>query len=312
MGRLLILFLLMPVMAASQGAEQKRYPLDEPQVLKINERVYALLGPLELPTRFNQGYMVNSTAIIGDKGVILIDTGFSDEIGEHLKRAVAKITPKPVTHVINTHHHGDHVLGNSAFKGVTIISSALCRKLADETGAEWVAILEEATQRKFPHTKPVLATVTYAPETKTERVIDGVRLVLWVPKGSHTPGDMMVYLPDEKVLASGDILVNNIMPNFQDGMVRDWIETLSQVVALKPKTIIPGHGFLMTSDDAAAMQQRMAALYAGVETGYKQGLNDSEIRNTLDLEEWGRLHFFDDLMGTNINRTFLEVEKANF
>ena len=306
-----LFLLLLAVMAASQGAEKKNYPLEPPEVVKINERVYALLGPLELPTRYNQGYMVNSTAIIGDKGVILIDTGFSDEIGEHLKKAVAQITPKPVTHVINTHHHGDHVLGNSAFRGTTIISSALCKKLVDETAAEWLALLEEATERKFPNTMAVLPTLTYALETKTERVIDGVRLVLWVPKGSHTAGDMMVYLPDEQVLVSGDILVHHIMPNFQDGFIKDWVETLSQVVALKPKTIVPGHGALMTTAEAAAMQRRMAALYAGVEAGYKKGLSDSEIRTTLDLAEWEKMHFF-NMMGGNINRTFLEVEKANF
>lgn len=306
-----LFLLLLAVMAASQGAEKKNYPLEPPEVVKINERVYALLGPLELPTRYNQGYMVNSTAIIGDKGVILIDTGFSDEIGEHLKKAVAQITPKPVTHVINTHHHGDHVLGNSAFRGTTIISSALCKKLVDETAAEWLALLEEATERKFPNTMAVLPRLTYALETKTERVIDGVRLVLWVPKGSHTAGDMMVYLPDEQVLVSGDILVHHIMPNFQDGFIKDWVETLSQVVALKPKTIVPGHGALMTTAEAAAMQRRMAALYAGVEAGYKKGLSDSEIRTTLDLAEWEKMHFF-NMMGGNINRTFLEVEKASF
>jgi glyoxylase-like metal-dependent hydrolase (beta-lactamase superfamily II) len=312
MRRLLFLLFLMMVMTPSHAAEKRRYPLDPPEVVKINERVYALLGPLELPTRFNQGYMANSTVIIGDKGVILIDTGFSDEIGEHLKQAVAKITPKPVTHVINTHHHGDHVLGNIAFKGATIISSEQCKKLVDETGLEWLAFLEEATQRKFPNTKPVAATVTYAQETLTELVVDGVRLVLWVPKGSHTLGDMMVYLPVEKVLVSGDILVQHITPNFQDGVVKDWVETLSQVVSLNPKTIVPGHGLLMTSVDAAAMQRRMAGLYAGVEAGYKKGLSDSEIRKTLDLEEWGKMHFFIDLMGGNINRTFLEIEAEKF
>ena len=310
--RRLLFLLLMMAMAASHGAEKRRYPLDPPEVVKINERVYALLGPLELPTRFNQGYMVNSTAIIGDKGVILIDTGFSDEIGEHLKRAVAQITPKPVTHVINTHHHGDHVLGNIAFKGTTIISSEQCKKLVEETGPEWIALLEDTNLRKFPNTKTVSATVTYARETRTEVVIDGVRLVLWVPKGSHTAGDMMVYLPDEQVLVSGDILVRHITPNFQDAIVKDWVETLSQVVALDPKTIVPGHGALMTSADAAAMQQRMAALYAGVEAGYKKGLTDSEIRKTLDLEEWGKMHFFPDLMGLNINHTYLEVEQVHF
>ena len=310
MRRFLFLCLTM-MMVVCHADEKKKYPLDPPDVVKINDRIYALLGPLELPTRFNQGYMVNSTAIIGDKGVILIDTGFSDEIGEHLKQAVAKITSKPVTHVINTHHHGDHVLGNSAFKGAIIISSAQCKKLVDETGNGWVEILEDATERKFPNTRPVLPTLTYEVETKTELVINGVKLVLWVPKGSHTAGDMMVYLSDEQVLVSGDIMVHHITPNFQDGFVRDWVSTLAQVVALNPLTIVPGHGALMNSADAAAMHRRMAALYTGVEAGYKKGLTDSEIRQTLDLKEWERMHFF-NMMGGNINRTYLEVERENF
>jgi len=307
-----VFLMLMLVMTAGNSAEKKNFPLDPPDVVKLNDRVYALLGPLELPTRFNQGYMVNSTAIIGDKGVILIDSGFSDEIGLHLKKAVAKITSKPVTHVINTHHHGDHVLGNSAFKGATIISSMLCKKQMEETAPEWIALLEAATQRKFPNTKAALPVVTYPTDTKTERVINGVRLLLWVPKGSHTSGDMMVYLPDEQVLVSGDILVHHITPNLQDGFIKQWVETLSQVVALNPKTIVPGHGALMSSGDAVAMHERIAAFYKGVESGYKKGFSDSEIRKSLDLKEWTRMHFFDDLMGGNINRAFLEVERENF
>src|SRR5690606_28761365 len=86
-----------------------------PKVVQVDERVYALLGPMEMPNAHNRGYMVNSTVILGAKGVILIDTGFSDEIGKHLRAQIAKITDKPVTHVINTHHHGDHTLGNIAF-----------------------------------------------------------------------------------------------------------------------------------------------------------------------------------------------------
>lgn len=94
-----------------------------PKVTKITARVYALLGPEALPNKTNRGYMVNSAVIVGDKGVILIDTGFTKEIGLHLRKAVEKLTDKPVTHVINTHYHGDHYLGNGAFPDAKIISS---------------------------------------------------------------------------------------------------------------------------------------------------------------------------------------------
>lgn len=286
--------------------------LPAPKVQKINDRVYALLGPMELPNKSNQGYMVNATAIIGEKGVILVDTGFTDEIGKHLAKAIAKLTPKPVTHIINTHHHGDHTLGNIAFKGAEVISTQQCKELVEKTGYEWIDMVQTLSGSKFPNTKPVLANVTVAQDTRTERVIDGVKIVLWAPKGSHTPGDLIVYLPDDKVLMGGDILVNHITPNFRDGHVKTWIGTLEEIQKINAKTIVPGHGPLMTKADVSAMHKRMASLYAGVEAGYKKGLSDAEIRKTLNLSQWKKLRHFEDQMGGNINRAYLEVEAANF
>lgn len=282
------------------------------KVVKVNARIYALLGPMALPDKHNQGYMVNSTLIIGDSGAILVDTGFTDEIGAHLRAEVAKITKKPVKVVINTHHHGDHTFGNTAFPGARVISSEMCRKLLLEGEAEWLALIEGAVGRKFPNTKAVPATEVYANNTKTDIVIDGVKMTLWVPEGAHTLGDMMIWLPDDKVLVSGDVLVNRITPNFRDAAVKKWVEALAQVQTLPARTIIPGHGPLMTLKDAAAMHDRMARLYAGVEAGYKAGLTDSEIRAKLDLKDWKALKEFDVHMGGNINRTYLEIEAANF
>lgn len=282
------------------------------KVVKVNERIYALLGPMALPNKANQGYMVNSTLILGDSGAIIIDTGFTDEIGAHLRAEVAKLTKKPVKVVINTHHHGDHTFGNTAFPGAKVISSEMCRKLLLEGEAEWLAIIEGSVGRKFPNTKAVPATEVYANNTKSDIVIDGVKMTLWVPEAAHTLGDLMIWLPDDRVLVGGDILVNQITPNFRDALVKKWVEALAQVQALPAKTIIPGHGPLMTLKEAAAMHDRMAKLYAGVEAGYKAGLTDSEIRAKLDLKEWKVLHEFDQHMGGNINKTYLEVEASSF
>lgn len=286
--------------------------IPEPKVVKVNDRVYALLGPMELPNAGNHGYMVNSTLILGEQGAVLIDTGFTHAIGKHLRARIEKITSKPVTHVINTHHHGDHTLGNTAFPEAEVLSAEMCKQLVEQTGWEWVEIVEGMTGMKFPDTKPVPASVTYAPESRTDVTLEGVRMSMWVPKGSHTEGDMMVYLPDDRVLVGGDILVNEITPNFRDGKVAQWIETLEEVAALDAETIIPGHGPLMDKAEAAAMQQRMAALYAGVEEAYLDGAMSSDIRARVDLSEWERLRHFEENMGGNISRTYLEVEEANF
>jgi cyclase len=305
----LLLFLSFVITACS---EKTGNALPEPEIVKINDRVYALLGPVALPNKQNRGYMVNSTVIIGKEGVILIDTGFSDEIGRHIKNAIRGITNKPVTHVINTHFHGDHILGNSEFEGSAIISSGNCKATMEKSGYEWIGILESITNLKFPNTRPVVADTGYAEETRNDVSLEGINLQLWVPKGSHTPGDMMVYLPEDRILIAGDILVNTMITSFRDAHVATWITTLQEIKKLDPVTIVPGHGPLMKTADVEKLHSLISTLYAGIEAGYKDGLIDSEIRKTLDLTEWRKLKHFDDLMGTNINRTYLEVEEANF
>ena len=305
------LYITLPTLA-STGWANDSHALPSPKVIKVTPQIYAILAPIELPNKSNQGYMANSAAIIGDKGVILIDTGFSNEIGQMLKKTVAGITDKPVTHIINTHDHGDHILGNNAFKNTTIISSAKCQATMEKSGYEWLGLLEGMTGRKFPNTKPVVATQTYAEGTRTPVTLQGVELEIWVPLGSHTANDLMVYLVKDQVLIAGDILVKTMTPSFRDAHVQNWIATLEQIAAQPIATIIPGHGGLMTIPEVKKMHQDMQALYAGIEAGYKKGLMDSEIRKTLDLSAWKKRKFFDELMGGNINRTYLEVEAANF
>jgi glyoxylase-like metal-dependent hydrolase (beta-lactamase superfamily II) len=257
--------------------------------------------------------MVNSTVIIGEKGVILIDSGSSDEVGKHLSKVIAKLTTKPVTHIVNTHHHGDHVLGNIAFGQAEIISSEICRDMVNKTGDEWVALMENLVGHKLPNTRPVPASVIFSGENaRIERSIQGIKLAFWLPKGSHSPGDMMVYLPEDKVLVGGDILVNRTIPVMRDAMVKNWVGTLEQVQAFDASTIVPGHGPLMKQEDVSKLQRQMAGFYSGVEAGYKKGLSDSETRKTLDVREWKKLEGFDANIGGNVSRTYLEVEQASF
>jgi glyoxylase-like metal-dependent hydrolase (beta-lactamase superfamily II) len=301
---LLILFLAL-------GARAHAQTFPEPQTVRINARVYVLLGPVQHANRVNQGYMINATVIVGDKGVILVDSGGSDEVGRHLAAAVRRITDKPVTHVVNTHHHGDHYLGNGAFAGATFISSELCRQAVLETGQEWLGIMERDIGRKLPATRPLAADVTYREGTRTQAFIHGVRLVFWVPRGSHTIGDLLVHLPDDKVLVAGDVLVSRVVPTLQDGFVKSWIRTLDEIRALDVKYFVPGHGSLMSLHDVAALRDAMASFHAGVKAGFRNGQNEAQIRKGLDLSAWERLER-SYVIGRNINRAYLEIEADSF
>jgi cyclase len=300
---------LIALLALGAAAYGQTFP--EPRTIKINDRVYVLLGPIQHANRLNQGYMINSTVIVGDKGVILVDSGGTHEVGRHIAKAIRRITPKPVTHVINTHHHGDHYLGNSAFGGASIISSEKCRAMVVETGYEWLELMEQLVGRRFPDTKPIAAGVTYKEGSKTEIMLYGIRLVFWVPKGSHTVGDMLVYLPQDKVLVTGDIVVNRIVPVMQDASIKNWIGTLGEIQELEVSTFVPGHGDLMTMGDVKALHRAIIRFYSGVRVGYDKGFDESEIRKSLDLTAWEKLERA-YVIGRNINRAYLEIENDSF
>jgi cyclase len=293
------------------GAAAHGQALPEPRVVKLNDRVYVLLGPVQHANRVNQGFMINSTIVVGDKGVMLIDSGGSDEVGKHIATAVRRITHKPVTHVVNTHHHGDHYLGNVAFAGATIISSEKCRKMILETGSEWLETMERDVGHKLPGTRAIAADVTYREGTRTETFVHGVRVVFWVPRGSHTVGDLLVYLPDDKVLVAGDVLVNGVVPTLQDGFVKNWIDTLDEIKELSVVHFVPGHGGLMAAAEVNALRDAMFRFYSGVKQGFRSGLNEVEIRKSLDLSAWERLER-SYVIGRNVNRAYLEIEADSF
>jgi cyclase len=285
--------------------------LPEARTISLNERVHVLLGPVQHANRLNQGYMINSTVIVGEQGVILIDSGGSAEVGRHIAAAVRRITDKPVTHVVNTHHHGDHHLGNVAFEGASFISSAACRKLVLETAAEWLKLMEGAVGRPLPGTRAIPAEITYAEGSRTETSIQGVRMVFWVPRGSHTAGDLLVYLPDDRVLVAGDVLVNRIVPTLQDGFLKNWIRTLDELQTLGGARFVPGHGEVMTVDDVAALRGGLQRFHAGVKEGFRNGQSEERIRQSLDLSTWEKLER-SYVIGRNINRAYLEVEADSF
>lgn len=282
-----------------------------PEILRVSERVYMLMGREEMPNAENLGLVGNSALIVGESAAILVDSGFTHEIGLRLREAAAKITKKPITHVINTHAHGDHFLGNSAFPGAEIISSERCRDSVQRDGQAAIALIESLTGRRTPATKPVPATRSFAENTRTRLELAGVRMDLWVPHPAHTPGDLLVYLPDDGVLIAGDVLANGSVPNLRDGNAAGWLAALDEIRALDVAAALPGHGRPMSKPVVEAFSRRMASLYAGIEKGYKRGLSDSEVRESLDLAEWRTLKRFDD-MGMLINRMYVEIEEKNF
>jgi cyclase len=193
----------------------------------------------------------NTGIIVGKDGVIVIDAKTTPASAKDMLAEIAKITPKPVTTVILTHSDGDHVNGLAAFPaGLTIIAQENCKKE-----------MEASANSRNPAPQDRLPTKTVA--NKENVTINGVKLTLLHYAPAHTSGDLMVYLPEQKIVFTGDIIATNqpytLIHAEKNGSSEGWIQTVKGLVGLNADTYVPGHGDLQTK---AEVQQRLAKVQA--------------------------------------------------
>ena len=282
-------------------------------VEKISDRVYAMLGPYDVPNKQNRGYINNVLVIIGDDGVILVDAGSHKSVARHIDRAIKTVTDKPVTHILVTHHHTDHHLGAEYFSGARVIGTEFCADQITNYERSMIRGMERLSGVDLSGANAVVPEAVIGNPSHKSMEINGVRVELIAPDIAHTNGDLMVWLPDDAVLASGDILVNRVNPNFNDGSLKNWIAVVNEeILPLDFNTVMPGHGPLMKREDVTFFRDLITDFYQTVEKIYLADGLESDVRNNLDLSTWQSYTRFEDMMGRNINKVWLQVEEANF
>lgn len=192
----------------------------------------------------------NSTVVIGQNGVIVVDAKTTPAAGKQLVAEIAKLTPKPITHVILTHSDGDHVNGLAGFPdGLTIIAH-------QNDKMEQEMALKAGGRGAPPANR--LPTMAVTKDKQTMK-IDGVNVTLlhWAP--AHTSGDLVVLFPDLRIVATGDIVATQLPDALihmeKHGSSMGWVETMKGIIALNADQFIPGHGDLQTKAD---LQKRLA------------------------------------------------------
>lgn len=300
------IFLLFSVQVLASG-----YP--ETKIEKINDRVYALLGPYGIPSDKNKGYVNNNLVIVGDNGVILVDAGSHKYAAKHINQSIREITDKPVTHILVTHHHSDHHMGSVYFDDATVIATENCAKHIKN---EWRAMRNSMAKRSgvdLDGIEVVVPQQTIAAEERKMMTIHGVNIELISPGVAHTDGDMIIWLPEDKVMASGDILVHMINPNFNDGHLGKWIGVVDNIILNEPfTTILPGHGPLMSREKVMSFRAMIAKFYKTIEKIYLADGDQSEVRGKLDMKKLQSLGRFQPMIGRNISKVWLEIEEDNF
>ena len=204
------------------------------ELQKITERVYIYRN------------ITNSSFVIGDRGVAVIDTQVNFPTAVQLLKSIRSITEKPITHVINTHYHWDHTNGNQLFKneGAVIVSSKMTREFMIQRAPRQKEFL---SGRGFElGNDPLLPEITF----EKEHVLDlgNMPLRLFFAGCAETDDATAIQVPSEGIVMSGDTVMTGSFPIFgqpvwDEGLQdRQWIDTIHQLLQLKPKHIVPGHG----------------------------------------------------------------------
>jgi glyoxylase-like metal-dependent hydrolase (beta-lactamase superfamily II) len=225
------------------------------------------------------GGVSNSGIIVGDKGVIVVDTKMTQENGKQLLDEVARITPKPVTTVILTHRDMDHVGGLPAFpKGIEIIAhDVVPNKLPADQGQGPGGPGGPGNAVRPPPVQPTRVITS----NKEVLDIDGVKIELlhWAP--AHTSGDTIVYLPAQKIVFAGDILALDqptpLIHEDQNGSASGWLETTKGMVTLDADRYVPGHGTIQSKQDVQSWLNKADDEYSKVKAMVAQGKSLAEI-----------------------------------
>ena len=312
MRRLLLLFALLFAIPGLVIAGFE-YPM---RALEVADGVYAIVTPSrDLPSADNGGWNSNSAFVVTGSGVLLFDSGSSVGIGRAIRKTIAGVTPQPVRWIVNSHAHGDHWLGNAAFADSVeqVYASAEVAAAIKAGGAAWVDRFDEMTGGITGKSEilPPDRTVGQA----TELSFGEVQVSLMLSGGSHSPGDLMLWLPREKVLVAGDVVYSDRMPSTNAGDLKQWIATLTELEQLRPAVVIPGHGAVTDIAGIERLHALLSELWLAVETGIDEGLSDFEMLPGVSEALASFRPFYpglDEKLRRDLSHVYLQVEAAAF
>ncbi|MFN4350728.1 MAG: MBL fold metallo-hydrolase [Hylemonella sp.] len=280
---------------------------------QVSPSAWYVEGVSALGSPANQNFISNAAFVVTPAGVVVIDALGSPALAERLMAEIRKVTPRPVTHVIVTHYHADHIYGLQAFKaqGARIIAHGAAREYMNSETAR--LRLEASRVELAPwvndETRLVEADEWLAGD-KTLK-IGGVEFQIRIVGPSHTPEDLVVYLPGEKVLFAGDLVFRSRIPYVGKADSRHWILALEKLLTFDAGVIVPGHGPLshearkdmqLTRDYLRYLRASMGKAAANLEPF------DDAYKNT-DWSEFEHLPLFRVANRMNAYNTYLLLEQ---
>lgn len=301
-----------PDLTAFSGWTTEGAPRCAPQgaALALDEVAPGLwvhVGRIEEPDGANRGDVSNLAIVIGEAGVAVIDSGSARWIGESLWRAIRQRTDLPVTHVILTHMHPDHVFGASVFAGADVVAHAkLPRALADRQ-ANYLESLARLIGPDLIGT--AVPQVGRTVEDEAEIDLGGRVLRLTAYPVAHTGTDLTVVDGSSGTLIAGDLVFHDHTPAL-DGSLRGWLAVLDGLEALEVTRVVPGHGaaHLPWPEGGEDLRRYLDTLARDTRAAIDAGERLGDAVQHIAEEERPRWRLFDAYNARNATVAFTELE----
>jgi glyoxylase-like metal-dependent hydrolase (beta-lactamase superfamily II) len=286
------------------------------ELQKVSEHVYFVQGASGVATD-NQGFISNASVVIGTKSITIIDALGSPSLAEQLLSEIRKISDLPVTRVIATHYHADHIYGLQVFKelGATIIAPyGVDQYLSSKAAADR---LEERRFSLDPWVNEKTHLVFPDEVIKESMVINdpGVTLTLNYLGKAHSDADLTVLVEPDQVFISGDVIFEGRIPFVGDSDSKAWLETLEKMAHQQSvKALIPGHGALAQNPLQAIQLTRdyLAYLRQNLGAGVEEMMSFDTLYDSIDWSPYENLPAFE--LGNRVNayQVYLALEKELF
>ncbi|MCU0943589.1 MAG: MBL fold metallo-hydrolase [Hydrogenophaga sp.] len=295
-------------------------PMPDIPAQQLSPRVWMVYAKDGFPTPENQGMMANVVFVVTQRGVVVLDSGGSLQIGQMAIRMIRQVSDKPVVAVFNSHYHGDHWLGNhafaDAFPGVPIHSLAHTRdQILGTEGNAWRNLMERWTNQATMGTKIVAPNTVVQPG----QVFDfgDTRIRLHHHGVAHTPSDLCMEVVEDRVTYVGDVAMDNRIANMDDGSYVGTFKTYEALLKDPGEQLwVPGHG-VASRDLLRRYGDFMRGIYEPCVKAVKEGLPLDKAKDLVMADprvalRASSMQGFAGNIGKYTSLAYLEAEKEAF
>ena len=267
-----------------------------PRLEEVSPGIYAYLQP-------DWSWFLNNTGfIVGKRGVIAVDACATASRTQAFADAIRRVSQAPVRALVNTHHHGDHTFGNYRFPGAAIIAHEKCRQRVLELGLAPMNLPPVGNWGDLELDPPL---VTF--EERLTLWADDLRLEVLFVGPAHTSNDVVVWVPERRVLFAGDIVFKGCTPFVLEGCIWHYFETLERLRGLGAEVIVPGHGEVCGPEALDEVEGYLRMVQERARELYEAGVRDPlEGARQIELGRYGEWGESERIVG-NLARAFSEL-----